>query len=107
VSTPDRAREAGLGDRPGFDLLSIRPDGRTMAIEVKGRARGGQVEVTANEWARACNLGSRYWLYVVYDCAGPRPRLVRVNDPFHQLLARAKGSMVINETQVIEAAVVE
>ncbi len=107
VSTPDRAREAGLGDRPGFDLLSVRPDGQTMAIEVKGRARGGQVEVTANEWARACNLGSRYWLYVVYDCASPRPRLVRVNDPFHQLLARAKGSMVINETQVIEAAVVE
>jgi len=104
VSTPDRAREAGLSDRPGFDLLSRRPDGRDLCIEVKGRARSGEVEVTRNEWAQACNLGSRYWLYVVYDCATSRPRLCRVKDPFSQLLAKAKGSVLIAETEVAKVA---
>ena len=32
-----------------------------------------------------------YWLYVVFDCATPRPRLVRVQDPFGKLLARGTG----------------
>lgn len=30
--------------------------GEQRSIEVKGRASGGQIEVTENEWARACNL---------------------------------------------------
>jgi len=104
VSTPDRARAAGLGDRPGFDLLSVRPDGETLAIEVKGRATGGQVEVTNNEWAQALNQGPRYWFYVVYGCATPAPALVRVKDPFNRLLAQAKGSVLINQTAILEAA---
>jgi hypothetical protein len=41
VSTPERARAAGLTERPGFDLLSRRPEGEELAIEVKGRARIG------------------------------------------------------------------
>ena len=72
VSRPKLARRAGLTDRPGFDLLSVRPDGR-RAIEVKGRADLGEVEVSENEWAKACNLRDGYWLYVVFDCATPRP----------------------------------
>ncbi|MCL6581954.1 MAG: DUF3883 domain-containing protein, partial [Firmicutes bacterium] len=104
VSTPDRAREAGLGDRPGFDLLSRRPDGRELCIEVKGRAGAGEVEVTRNEWAQACNLGPRYWLYVVYDCATPSPRLCRVQDHFSRLLARAKGSVLLSEAEIAQAA---
>ena len=72
VSTAERARAAGLDDWPGFDLLSHRPGGDPpLAIEVKGRAGRGPVELTANEFARSCNLGPRYWLYVVYDCAKP------------------------------------
>lgn len=31
-----------------------------------------------------------YWLYAVYDCATPRPRLVRVRDPFAKLLAKRR-----------------
>jgi len=31
-----------------------------------------------------------YWFYVVYDCATPSPRLVRVHDPFGSLLAKSK-----------------
>ena len=92
VSRPDLARRAGLGDWPGFDLLSVAPTGDRRAIEVKGRARAGDVELSENEWARACNLRAGYWLYAVYDCATPRPRLERVRDPFGKLLVRSRVS---------------
>lgn len=114
VSTPERARAAGLPDRPGFDLLSRRVVRSETAadtfhfeegaIEVKGRAGVGDVELTENEWARACNLREKYWLYVVYDCATPRPRLLRVQDPFGKLLARSKGGVVIDKATVFAAA---
>ena len=61
-------------------------------IEVKGRARAGAVEITDNEWAAACNQRNDYWLYVVFDCATPHPRLVRVRDPFGKLLANSQTS---------------
>ena len=108
VSRPVLARREGLGDWPGFDLRSLRPAGAQgpavdRAIEVKGRARSGAVEVSENEWAAACNLRDRYWLYVVFDCGTPRPRLVKVRDPFGRLLARAKGSVVITESEILSA----
>jgi superfamily II DNA or RNA helicase/transcriptional regulator with XRE-family HTH domain len=112
VHTPELSRAAGLSDDPGFDLLSIRgmaggslPNGRgsEKAIEVKGRAGTGDVEVSANEWARAANLRDGYWLYVVYDCATPAPRLMRVRDPFGRLLAKAKGSVLISARKVLDA----
>jgi hypothetical protein len=67
-------------------------------------ARSGGVKVSANEWAKACNLRDRYWLYVVFSCATPQPRFVRVRDPFGRLLARAKGSVLIQAGQIISAA---
>ncbi len=78
VHTPELARAAGLMDNPGFDLLAIYPEGDSRgrrAIEVKGRANTGEVEVSSNEWARAANLRDGYWLFVVYGCATPSPRL--------------------------------
>jgi superfamily II DNA or RNA helicase/DNA-binding XRE family transcriptional regulator len=104
VHTPPLARAAGLPENPGFDLLSDRPTGGKRSIEVKGRAGTGEIEVTGNEWARACNLRDQYWLYVVYDCATPNPRLVRVQDPFGTLLAKAKGSVLIGPAQVQQAS---
>ena len=106
VSQPDQARRAGLTDWPGFDLLSDHPDGERRCIEVKGRAAGGSVEVSDNEWAKACNLRDEYWLYVVYDCATPRPRLMRVHDPFAKLLIRSRESLAYTVTSgaVLEAA---
>lgn len=103
VHTPELARAAGLSDNPGFDLLSIGKNG-TRSIEVKGRAGVGEIEVSDNEWARACNLRDEYWLYVVFDCASPNPRLVRVRDPFGALLAKAKGGVVVGAKQIFEAA---
>ncbi len=104
---PDLARAAGLPDNPGFDLLSHRPGNENRAIEVKGRAGAGDIEVSANEWAKACNLRDGYWLYAVYDCATPSPRLVRVQDPFGRLLAKSKGSVLIGVSQVLEASTEE
>ena len=106
VSRPELARRAGLTDWPGFDLRSLRAGGERRAIEVKGRAGTGHVEMSENEWAKACNLRDEYWLYVVFDCATPHPRLVRVRDPFAKLLVRSRESIAytITSEAVIEAA---
>ena len=89
VSRPELARQAGLPDWPGFDLLS-RGDDDVRNIEVKGRIDRSAVQLEANEWKQACNLGTGYWLYVVFDCGTPRPRLYRIQDPFNKLLASEK-----------------
>ena len=72
---------------------------------MKGRATTGDIEVSANEWAKACNMRQDYWLYAVYNCATPNPRLARVQDPFGNLLAKAKGSVLVSHAQVAEAEV--
>ena len=79
---------------------------RERCIEVKGRAGRGAVQMEANEWKQACHLGGRYWLYVVFDCATPSPQLVRVRDPFHQLLANSRGTSAysISAKSLLEAA---
>jgi superfamily II DNA or RNA helicase/DNA-binding XRE family transcriptional regulator len=121
VSAPEKAVMQGLEAWPGFDLLSrhangqegngegARPDARhgtqgPIAIEVKGRAGVGEIEVSDNEWAKACNLRERYWLYVVFNCAGPHPELHRIQDPFGKLIARAKGGVVLDAASVLQAA---
>ena len=107
VSKPSLALQAGLQADPGFDLLSESSDGKRRSIEVKGRASVGDVELTENEWSKSCNLRDNYWLYVVYNCATPEPRLVRVRDPFGNLLFRAKSSVVIGEGEIFRAAEVD
>ena len=107
VSKSLLARAAGLSDNPGFDLLSHRPGEGDRGIEVKGRAGIGDVELTENEWAKACNERDRYWLYVVYDCASPHPRLLRIKNPFGKLIVKAKGSVRIAGSAIFEAAEVE
>ena len=59
-----------------------------------------------NEWANACNLRDGYWLYVVFDCATSRPRLVRVRDPFGKLLAKSRNSTAytISPKSILEVA---
>src|SRR5579875_2110308 len=104
VSTASKAREAGLEDWPGFDLLAQRPGGETIAIEVKGRAGISDIELTENEYIKACNLRERYWLYVVYECAKVVPRLLRIQDPFGKLIARAKNSVLLDDRDIFAAA---
>ena len=106
VSRPELARLAGLPDWPGFDLLSTHPEGEVRNIEVKGRAGQGGIQVETNEWKQACHLGERYWLYVVFGCATPAPWLLRIQDPFHRLLARSRESSgyTISAKLLVEAA---
>ena len=100
VSTPPRARAAGLGSHPGFDLLVVGADGRKRHVEVKGRAGRGEIWMEINEWRAACHLAADYWLYVVYGCATATPRLKRVRDPFAKLLAKRTTRMRISMGQV-------
>ena len=80
------------------------PDGTRRHIEVKGRAGLGAVEMTANEYGRACNLGDAYWLYAVFQCETGQPQLHRVQNPFAVLIARNKGSVVIDAAQILAAS---
>jgi superfamily II DNA or RNA helicase len=104
VSIAERALALGLEAWPGFDLWSHHPEGEKRAIEVKGRAGIGDVELTENEYIRACNLRDGYWLYVVYDCAKAAPHLLRIQDPFGKLIMRQKGSVIVGEGQIFAAA---
>ena len=105
VSKPVLARQAGLPDWPGFDLLS-RTDDDVRSIEVKGRADRSAVHMEANEWKQAMNLGDRYWLYVVYNCATPQPRLYCVRNPFAKLLAseRTASTFVLKVGAMVAAS---
>src|SRR6266700_784258 len=104
VSTAERAMAAGLGEWPGFDLWSWRPNGERMAIEVKGRVGFGTVELTENEYIQACQLQDGYWLYTVFECAKQQPRLCRVQNPFKKLMVNEKKRFVINEGAIFSAA---
>lgn len=101
VSRPERARAAGLEEYPGFDLLSRRVDGTERAIEVKGRASKGAVQMTLNELVKAASLGDQAWLYVVYECASVAPDLCRVRDPSNSLRHRLSGHAVIEQNEII------
>ena len=75
-------------DNRGFDLISRKPhpeDSKTAIevrfIEVKGRARAGDIALTANEYNTAKRLRRDYWLYVVFHCATPNPSLNILHDP--------------------------
>ena len=90
---PARVRERDLRYRveiemlPRSGVLRVTDEYLAVLIEVKGRASGGAIQMEANEWKQACHLGERYWLYAVFDCATPAPRLSRMQDPFAKLLA--------------------
>jgi hypothetical protein len=104
VSAPEKAVMQGLEAWPGFDLLSRNGKGAPNAIEVMGRAGVGEIEVSDNEWAKACNLRDRYWLYVVFNCAGAHPELHRIQDPFGKLIARAKSGVVLDAASILQTA---
>ncbi|MCS4173326.1 helicase-related protein [Salinibacter ruber] len=104
VSDPEKAQAAGLSDWPGFDLLSEHPETGMRGIEVKGRARVGDVTLHDNEWTAAINQRDDYWLYVVYDCATSDPRLIRIQDPFGSLVATPTGDVIIDEQEIFRVA---
>ncbi|MBI4322277.1 MAG: DUF3883 domain-containing protein [Chloroflexi bacterium] len=79
--------ESVESENRGFDLISRRPhpeDPKTFVevrfIEVKGRARVGDVALSENEYRAAERLKRDYWLYAVFNCIGS-PELHTINDP--------------------------
>lgn len=71
----------------GFDLISRRshPDDPTTAveirfIEVKGRAKVGEVALSTHEYKTAERLRLDYWLYVVFNCS-TQPEVHPIQDP--------------------------
>ena len=102
----ERERGAAVKDvsnpqlKKGFDLESRHPNGEVRYIEVKGRTGITSVELTENEWRQAANHQDRYWLYVIYHCDAT-PQLYRCRDPFGKLIAKAKGSVIINASDII------
>jgi superfamily II DNA or RNA helicase len=79
--------ESVESDTRGFDLVSRRfrddpsREGiETRFIEVKGRARVGEIALTANEYKAAQSLSDEYWLYVVFNCAF-EPQLTAIQSP--------------------------
>jgi SNF2 family DNA or RNA helicase/DNA-binding XRE family transcriptional regulator len=104
VSDPEKAQAAGLSDWPGFDLLSEHPDTGMRGVEVKGRARVGDITLHDNEWTAAINQRDDYWLYVVYDCATSDPRLIRIQDPFGSLVATPTGDFIIDEQEIFRVS---
>ena len=86
--------------KKGFDLQSKHPNSEIRYIEVKGRTGIASIELTANEWRQAANHRDRYWLYVVYHC-DTEPQLYRCQDPFGNLIAKAKGSFIINASDIV------
>jgi len=87
----------------GYDLESHRANGQIVAIEVKGRAGRGPVQLTENEWPTAVNVRDRYWLYVVVDCA-TNPVLYRVQDPAFKLAVKSRQSFTINLGDILREA---
>lgn len=87
----------------GYDLESHRANGEIVAIEVKGRASRGSVELTENEWPTAINVRERYWLYVVVDCA-TTPTLYRVQDPAYKLAVKSRQSFTIGFGDIVREA---
>jgi len=86
------------GETPGWDITYFDSGNRIVAIEVKGTTGNffPNIEITANEWNAANELGDRYWIYLVTSCFTKNPKIQRLNDP-----ALLKESGVLRVTPML------
>lgn len=95
-------------ERRGFDIRAHRVTDTATGqidvrrIEVKGYTRGNDIQLTVNEWYKAQQLGSTYWLYVVWDPLEAGHELVRIQNPAEKL-DHAKKEMVVARMFTISA----
>ena len=68
----------------GYDIKFIDKDNNVRYIEVKTRAKSGDIALTTNEWFKAQRFGDYYYLYVVYDAA-KEPKLSIIQNPCKNL----------------------
>ena len=78
-----RAPEDVSAENLGFDIRSTDPAGVKRYIEVKARAGLGEVTLTQNEWFKAQQFKSDYFLYVVLNAA-TQPELYIIQNPAEQ-----------------------
>jgi hypothetical protein len=74
--TPEDVSKENLG----FDVRSTSTDGLKRYIEVKARARIGDVALTQNEWFKAKRFQDEFYLYAVLN-ASKEPVLYRIQNP--------------------------
>ncbi|MEM2615028.1 MAG: helicase-related protein [Nitrososphaerota archaeon] len=77
----------------GFDIRSKGVDG-IRYIEVKARAKTGDIALTPNEWFKAKRFREQYWLYVIENVASLDPRLYLINNPVENLRITEKVETV-------------
>lgn len=79
----------------GFDIRSKGPEGTRRYIEVKARAKIGDVAMTQNEWFSAQQLGDDYFLYVVWNASNSSSsELLQIQNPALNLKAAEKFDVV-------------
>jgi superfamily II DNA or RNA helicase len=64
----------------GFDIRSKIGEANYRYIEVKARAKTGNIALTPNEWLMANRLRDQFWIYIVEN-AGSNPTLWILNNP--------------------------
>jgi superfamily II DNA or RNA helicase len=78
-----RTPEDVSAENLGFDIRSTDPAGVKQYIEVKARAGLGEVTLTQNEWFKAQQFKSDYFLYVILNAA-TQPQLYIIQNPAEQ-----------------------
>ncbi len=87
----DKIKERVGHEKIGFDIRAHRVideatgEIEVRRIEVKGRMRGQPIRLSTNEWYKAQQLASTYWLAVVRDPLTDNPELVTIQDPAEKL----------------------
>ena len=79
-----RVPEDVAAENLGFDVRSTDSAGIKRYIEVKARAGQGAVVLTQNEWFKAQQFQSDYFLYVVLNAATQKPELHIIQNPAEQ-----------------------
>ena len=68
----------------GYDIYSRDREGNCRYIEVKARAKEGEIYLTPNEWLKAQRLKEEYWLYIVINIT-TNPELYLIQNPSAKL----------------------
>jgi len=76
----------------GYDIRS-EGNGEIRYIEVKARAKTGEIALTPNEWFKAKRFKDNYWLYVIENAA-MNPTLYIIKNPAKNLKAIEKVETV-------------
>lgn len=75
----------------GYDIKS-KDLNDIRYIEVKGRAKVGDISLTNNEKIKAERFADKYWLYVVWNCS-TFAQIERIRDPHNSLKMKEVSSI--------------